>query len=58
MVSTERSSAVTAAWALFVAAIAALATRRVAGRTRHLRDKGPLARWPLALFEPGAGAVF
>ena len=39
MVSTERSSAETAAWALFVAAIAALATRRVAGRTRATADE-------------------
>ena len=39
MVSTERSSAVTAAWALFVAAIAAFATRRVVGRTRATADE-------------------
>ena len=39
MVSTERSSAETAAWALFVATIAAIATRRVAGRTRATADE-------------------
>ena len=39
MVSKERSSTVTAAWALCVAAIAAFATRRVVGRTRATADE-------------------
>ena len=39
-------------------ALGALALLMAPGDAVHLRDKSPVAGWPLALVEPGAGAVF